>query len=78
MLSREAMNAIEALSAPLERSQRESFVNTCVQKIEEAAASEVGVGYVHRVAAATQRAFFDLPIYGSAGGSHEASSELAV
>ena len=61
LLSREAMNAIEALSAPLERDQREAFVNTVVQKVEAAAPSEVGIGFVWRQAAATQRAFFDPP-----------------
>jgi hypothetical protein len=50
MLSREAMSTIEALSAPLERDRREAFVSTCVHKIEEAPPSEVGIGYVHRVA----------------------------
>jgi hypothetical protein len=61
MLSREAMNAIEALSAPLERARREAFVSTVVQKIEKAPPSEVGIGFVHRVAASTQRQFFDPP-----------------
>jgi hypothetical protein len=71
-ISREAMNTIEALSAPLERGQRDAFVSTCVQKVESA--SDLCIVWRRRRSVS----FLIRRIYGSAGRSRAASSEPAT
>jgi hypothetical protein len=61
-LTRSELDVIRALSEPLEQGRRESFVATIAQKVEAAAPNGAGEGFVHRVAAATQRDFFTPPL----------------